>query len=149
MTSLQPFLTNPMHAALIEEYSYFGSAEERLTWLLERSPVHPPLTDQYRTAEKRIPGCLSGLWLHTDSNDGRYTFRCASDSAVVQGVASILCDLLSDRPAAEIPACAPLLAAELRLDGLLTATRRRAINTVVAYCIHSAQAALPPPTDPA
>lgn len=138
MISLAPFLKQPQLAALIEEYLALESAEDKLTWLMERTPMHSPVPPAERTPERRIPGCLSGLWLDAQMEVENCFFSCASESEVVQGIGSLLCDLYSNRPMSEILQIGPAFAAELKLDGLLTSTRRRAVSSIIGFILHCA-----------
>lgn len=142
------YLRDPTQRAIVTEYWELESAEDRLTWLMERSPLQGTLPPALCTPEGRMPGCLSGLWIRGEIREGQNErlcfFQCASESAVVQGVAAVLCDLVSARPAAEVLECAELFATALRLDGLLTATRRRAVATVTGYFCQCARNALAP-----
>ena len=56
------------HRALIEEFAAHDTAEEKLAWLMERRSPAARLPDSEMTAEKRIPGCMSGLWLKGESS---------------------------------------------------------------------------------
>jgi sulfur transfer protein SufE len=140
MNTLTPFLSQPEHAALVEEYLALESAEDKLTWLMEREAIHLPVAASSRTSERRVPGCLSGLWLEAHTQAGRCFFSCASESEVVQGIGSLLCDLYSNRPPSEILRVEAAFARELRLDGLLTLTRRRAVSSIVSFVLHHATA---------
>lgn len=138
MNALESFLNKPRYAALVEEYLALESAEDKLTWLMERTPMHDPVPVGDRTPERRVPGCLSGLWLGAQMRAESYRFSCTSESEVVQGIGSFLCDLYSERSAAEIQRIGPAFATELKLDGLLTLTRRRAVSSIVGFILHSA-----------
>jgi cysteine desulfuration protein SufE len=138
MNSLDTFLNQPQHASLVEEYHVLEGAEDKLTWLMERTPMHVAVPVSECTPERRVPGCLSGLWLSAQMRDNNYFFACASESEVVQGIGSLLCDLYSQRSASEILRIGSAFATELRLDGLLTLTRRRAVSSIVGFILHSA-----------
>ncbi len=138
MNALASFLKQPQHAALIDEYLALESAEDKLTWLMERTPMHIPVPAADCTAERRIPGCLSGLWLDAQMQAENCFFSCASESEVVQGIGSLLCDLYSNRPMSEILQIGATFATELKLDGLLTLTRRRAVSSIIGFILHCA-----------
>jgi len=138
MKTIEPFLQQPHHADLVEEYCALDTAEDKLTWLMERPALHPEIPVAMRTAEARIPGCLSGLWLQGESTDNLYHFSCASESEVVQGIGSLLCDLYSGRSRQEILAIGSTFATALTLDGLLTITRRRAVSSIISFILHRA-----------
>jgi cysteine desulfuration protein SufE len=134
-----PHLARQNHRLLIEEYQALDSNEERLEWLMEREPIHAPVPEDLVTAERRVPGCLSGLWLHGSVLDGVCYYSAKSDSAMVQGIASFVCDLYSERPPQEVIEVAESLAQLLGLERLLSATRKRAVSSTVAYILHTAR----------
>jgi cysteine desulfuration protein SufE len=138
MSSLESFLKQAEHAALLDEYHALESAEDKLTWLMERAPAHRSIPVSDCTPERRIPGCLSGLWLQADIRQGLCFFSCASESEVVQGIGSLICDLYSNRPSDEILRVGAVFASALKLDGLLTLTRRRAVSSVISFILQRA-----------
>ena len=143
MAILSAYTQRPEHAALIEEYQALESNEDRLQWLMEREYEHAPVPSELITHERRVPGCLSGLWLHGEARDGLCAFSSKSDSAMVQGITSFICDLYSQRSPAEILEIGDSLVQLLALERLLTATRKRAVGSTVTYILHTARVAVP------
>ena len=138
MTIPEPYLTNLIHRELVDEMLSLSTAEERLEWLMERPPLHRTVDPAERTDDCKVPGCLSGLWLKGELKDGRCYFAAHSDSDLVNGVVSFICDLYSDRTPAEILEIGDLLTRSLRLDGLLSTTRQRAVSSSLAFFHHTA-----------
>ena len=135
-------ILRPDHGALVEEYHVLDNNEERLEWLMEREPSHMPVPTEFVTQERRVPGCLSGLWLHAVVTDDLCFFSAKSESAMVQGIVSFICDLYSNRTAREVLTIGDSLVKVLALERLLSATRKRAVESTVAYITHTARAAL-------
>lgn len=143
---MEELLTIPYSRAQrenIEDFLALASDEERLEWLIERKPFHQPVPDEQRTAELRIPGCPSGLWLSYKTANGRLYFSSYSESAMVQGISSFLCDLYSDRSAEELLSIHSVIAHNLRLERLLSITRKRAIAVVTEFIFLKTQVELP------
>lgn len=130
--------TRALHNELIDELQALTTAEDRLSWLMERAPIHAPLHAMERTESSKVPGCLSGLWLKAQFKDGTVSFQAFSDSDLVHGVASFICDLYSFRAPEEILALGASLVQSLKLDGLLSTTRKRALSSTVSFITHSA-----------
>lgn len=133
------FIQHSEHRDLVEEYEAIESAEERLEWLMERPPLHPAVPLELITDERRVPGCLSGLWLHGSSGPNGLQFSAKSDSSMVQGIASFICDLYSNRSAMEILEVSDTLVQLLNLERLLSLTRKRAVSSTVAFVLHTAR----------
>jgi cysteine desulfuration protein SufE len=140
-------LSQLAHREMVEELLDLTTAEDRLSFLMERQPTHPLLEAHERTETRKVPGCLSGLWLAADCQDNQMMFRAYSDSDLVGGMASYVCDLYGKRSPSEVVQIGSSLADLLRLDGLLSTTRKRALSATLAFILHSARCAcLQPPT---
>lgn len=138
MTAIDNLLGRDDHRALVEDYRAIDNAEERLTWLMERPPLHAPVPAELITQERRVPGCLSGLWLHGETGEGRCIFSAKSDSDMVQGIASFICDLYSHRSPDEIRTIGDTLVSVLGLERLLSMTRKRAVSSTIAFIQNTA-----------
>lgn len=123
---------------LINELSELHSPEDKLNWLMERPAKHLPIPDEFATPENRIPGCLSGLWLHFDSVDNVCFFCARSESLLVQGVASYICDLYSELSCQAINDIGSSLVEQIEIDRLLTTTRKRAVHVITSFILYSA-----------
>ena len=119
----------------VEDYLAYASAEERLSWLMERSYFHRELPRERCTAEGRIPGCLSGLWLEASYIDSRCLFAARSESEMVQGIVSFICDLYSGRSPHEILTLGGALTDFLGLERLLSLTRKRAVLSTTSFIL--------------
>jgi len=139
MTLPSLFADTPEHRILLEEYLDLDSDEVRLEWLMERPMLHHQVPEDLRTAALRVPGCLSGLWLHTELREGKSFFASYSDSAMVQGITSFLCDLHSGRSPEEILSINLELARLLGLERLLSMNRKRAVLSVMNYILAQAR----------
>jgi sulfur transfer protein SufE len=126
------------HQDLVDELLALPTPEDRLSWLMERTPLHPPLSDDDLVPSRKVPGCLSGLWLKAENSAGLCCFSAHSESGLVNGMASFVCDLYSSRTAEEIRALGGSLVDNLGLDGLLSMTRKRALSSTLAFIAHYA-----------
>lgn len=131
------FLTNA-HRELVEELLALETPEDRLSWLMERTPLHTPLLPNECDSSRKVPGCLSGLWLRAEICEGLCYFSAFSESDLVHGVTSFVCDLYSARTPTNIMAVGESLIQELKLDGLLSTTRKRALSSTAAFIAASA-----------
>lgn len=141
MNGIDRFLEQTDHRALVEEYRDLDNSEDRLAWLMERPSIQPELTPDLLTADRKVPGCLSGLWLHGSVVEGRCVFGTKSESDMVQGIASFICDLYSDRTPEEVLEIGDALVNILALERLLSTTRKRAVSSTVSFILHTAREA--------
>ncbi len=124
--------------AILADYMALESAEDRLTWISERTTQHPPFPIERATPQCRVPGCMSGLWLESQIEHGKFLFMAHSDSHIVGGIASLLCDIYSGLTAKELLELDDLPIKQLKLEGLITPTRRNAIQKVFQFFLYNA-----------
>ena len=115
---------------LIEDLNLLPDPQERLSALVQRGARHH-LPDEVKTPELRIPGCVSGVWVHVEpAAEGHLRFTCDADSPLVKGLAACLCDLYSDSTAAEITTVEPELWQACALHKALSPTRLNGLTAL-------------------
>lgn len=91
---------------IAENLSFLDDWEDRYRYLIELGQALPKLSEAEKSAENKVHGCVSQVWLSADANkqDGQtiLTYRGESDAMIVQGLVAILLALYSGRPAREI-----------------------------------------------
>jgi len=91
---------------IAENLSFLDDWEDRLNYVIELGQSLPPMPDAEKTAEHRVKGCVSNVWLvsSVDQSSGQpiMTFRGQSDAIITKGLVAILLALYSGRPAVEI-----------------------------------------------
>lgn len=99
MTHPQAFLD------IAENLSFLDDWEDRLNYVIELGQALPPLPEADKTADNKVKGCVSNVWLVSDvepSTAHVMKFRGQSDAIITKGLVAILLALYSDRPAEEI-----------------------------------------------
>jgi cysteine desulfuration protein SufE len=115
---------------LIARYAVVEDLHERLAAVVERARKMPPLPANARTDAHRVPGCVSRVWLHGEESEGLCRFRLDADSALVKGLAGLLCELYDGAPRDEIVAFDTTLLEALRLTATLSPTRQHGLAQV-------------------
>lgn len=91
---------------IAENLSYLDDWEDRLNYVIELGKALPELPESEKTAETRVKGCVSNVWLVSElsQRDGQTVlgFRGQSDAIITKGLVAILLALYSGRPASEI-----------------------------------------------
>jgi cysteine desulfuration protein SufE len=118
-------------AALAADLACFKNPQDRLAHMIQIARAGAGLSDEFKTPETKLEGCLSNLWLRAEFRDGCCYFRSDSDSAIVKGLATVICDLFSGLAPAEIVGAdlAPLREAGLWQQ--LTPNRRTGLSRLV------------------
>lgn len=87
--------------ALLEEW------DDRYRYVIELGRTLPGMTDEERSAQNKVQGCASQVWLSTsvdrsNASEPRLTFKGDSDAHIVRGLIAILLTLQSGKSAREI-----------------------------------------------
>ena len=82
--------------ALVEEITLIPDAYERLGYIVDRGKKAAGLSQDLRIDSFKLEGCMSQLWVVPAFNGDLCSFRSESDSAIVKGIAELLCNFYSD-----------------------------------------------------
>lgn len=118
-------------SALIEEINLIPDAYERLGHIVERGKNAEGLPEDLQMDSFKIEGCMSQLWVVPEFRDGRCYFKSESDSAIVKGIASLLCDFYSGAPPEEIVATDADFLGEVGITQHLSPNRRNGLSRIV------------------
>jgi SufE protein probably involved in Fe-S center assembly len=91
---------------IADNLSFLDDWEDRLNYLIELGQALPDIADDEKSAENKVKGCVSSVWLvsSVDRSGSQpvLTFRGQSDAIITKGLVAVLIALYSGRPAAEI-----------------------------------------------
>lgn len=90
---------------IIEDFSYLEEWEDRYRYVIELGKALPDLPDSDKTAENKVRGCASQVWMVTETSDGPdpvLTFRGDSDAHIVRGLVAIVLTIYSGKHASDI-----------------------------------------------
>lgn len=125
---------------LIERFLLIDDAHERLAAITARGKKWPGPTDDERTDDHRVPGCVSRVWLTGDAVDGRCHWRMDADSPVVKGLVALLCEVTEGATLPEAATFEPTILTALGLDRQLSPTRLNGLaavaQTIRAFAKH-------------
>ena len=124
--------------ALVEEIQLIPDAYERLGYLVERGKLAPGLPEELRIDQFKIEGCMSQLWVVPEFKEGHCYFKSESDSAIVKGIASLLCDFYSDAPPQEIVKNDATFLGQVGVTQHLSPNRRNGLSRIVEFIQHFA-----------
>ena len=115
---------------IVDDMSYLPDRFERFTYIVDFAKEKPALDEAYRTETFRVEGCQSQLWLVPSYTDGKCYFQADSDSSIVKGIASIICDYYSGEPPESILAGDVKFLEEVGVDQHLSSNRRNGLGKV-------------------
>lgn len=117
--------------ALVEEITLIPDAYERLGYIVERGKKAQGLSDDLRIDTFKIEGCMSQLWVVPEYRDGLCYFKSESDSAIVKGIASLLCDFYSEATPTDILLNDAEFLGDVGITQHLSPNRRNGLSRIV------------------
>jgi cysteine desulfuration protein SufE len=126
---------------LADEFALLPDWEERISHVIELARKLEPLSENERTEENRVRGCVSRVWLISEKRGEKLHFRGDSDAHLVRGEIAMLLRIFSDRTPAEIRSVDPKAVFErLGLKDALTAQRSNGLFSMMNRIQHEARA---------
>lgn len=119
-------------ADLIDEFSLLDGWMDRYQYLIDLGRRLPGLDVADKTDTHKLAGCQSQVWLLSEFNDGKVSFRAASDAAIVSGLIALLLRIYNDRTPDEILAAEPTFVTALELDAHLSPTRSNGLAAMLS-----------------
>ncbi|MGC6423452.1 MAG: SufE family protein [Lentimonas sp.] len=116
---------------LVEEITLIPDAYERLGYIVERGKKAEGLPDDLRIDSFKIEGCMSQLWVVPEFKDGLCYFKSESDSAIVKGIAELLCGFYSEQKPEEIIETDAEFLGEVGITQHLSPNRRNGLSRIV------------------
>ena len=129
-------------AALVEEITLIPDAYERLGYIVERGKKAASLPDDLHIDSFKIEGCMSQLWVVPEFKDERCFFRSDSDSAIVKGIAELLCTFYSDSSPEEILKNNATFLGDVGITQHLSPNRRNGLSRIVDSIQHFAKSCM-------
>jgi cysteine desulfuration protein SufE len=91
---------------IIDDFAFLEDWEDRYRYVIELGKALPDLPDSQKTAENKVQGCASQVWLVVnpadETADPVLTFEGDSDAHIVRGLVAIVLALYSGKHASEI-----------------------------------------------
>jgi cysteine desulfuration protein SufE len=115
---------------LVEEIELIPDPYERLGYVVDYGRKAAELEPEYRTDPFKIEGCMSQLWVVPAFREGRCYFRSDSDSAIVKGIAHLLCNFYSGHEPAAILTDDASFLAEVGITQHLSPNRRNGLSRI-------------------
>ena len=137
MNGMDQMNTSPITplAEIIDNCAYLDDWQDRMSYVIELGRKLPEMPEEKRTAESKVQGCASQVWLvtHADSaSDPILTFEGESDAHIVRGLVAIVLSIFSGKPASDILKIDALdLFGRMGLIEYLTAQRANGLRSMI------------------
>lgn len=131
---------------IIDDFAYLEEWEDRYRYVIELGKALPDLPEEYRTAENKVQGCASQVWLVSKPEAGPdplLHFEGDSDAHIVRGLVAIVLKAYDGKHASEAAALdATELFNRIGLVEHLSAQRANGLRSMVARIREEARACL-------
>lgn len=117
-------------ARIVEEMGFLPDRFERFTYIVDFGKNRESLPADLRIETFRVEGCQSQLWLVPEFREGRCYFQADSDSAIVKGIASLICDYYSGETPQDVLQGDVHFLEEVGVDQHLSSNRRNGLGKV-------------------
>ncbi|MGF9692938.1 SufE family protein [Rhizobium sp. 0TCS1.26] len=90
---------------IIEDFEFLEDWEDRYRYVIELGKALPDLPDTDRTAQNKVSGCASQVWVVSHPGDGSdpvMRYEGDSDAHIVRGLVAIVLAAYSGKRASEI-----------------------------------------------
>lgn len=136
----------PDFEEIVENFELFDDWEDRYRYVIDLGRELPELDEAKRTAQTKVDGCASQVWLVPELSDSgqqqRLHFQGDSDAMIVRGLIALLIALISGRTVTEIRDInIREQLARLQLDQALSAQRSNGLRAMVERIEHIAASA--------
>ena len=119
-------------AELIENFSFLADCEDRYAYLIELGKDLPPMKPEDKNDQTKVEGCMSQVWLKTQTDNDVLSFIGESDAHIVRGLIAVLRIILSGKTKAEIRETdVEAVFKQLGLESHLSPTRRNGFFAMV------------------
>jgi cysteine desulfuration protein SufE len=115
---------------LAKALSALPTAQDRLAYVVGRGRAAALLDESLKTDAFRVEGCLAKVWFVPKFSNGRCHFKADSDSAIVKGIAVLLCDFYSGQTPEEITQTEPAFLEKFGITQHLTPNRRNGLAKI-------------------
>ena len=129
-----------------DDFSFLEDWEDRYRYVIELGRTLDPLPEEEHSAENKVQGCVSQVWLlphHGKGSDPVLEFEGDSDAHIVRGLVAIMLALFSGKRAGEILRIdAEATMREFGLDEHLSPQRANGLRAMIKRIKREAESAL-------
>lgn len=106
------------------------SDEEKYSKLIEMGKKLPPLKQEYKIDENRVPGCQSTMYLRAFQQADQIFYEAESDALISAGLAALLLQVYNGENAETILKCPPNYLEEIGISASLTPNRANGLYSI-------------------
>ncbi len=132
---------------IVADFEFLDDWSDRYKYLIELGNRLPALSNLEKTAENKVRGCVSQVWITVErstDHDPVMVFHGDSDAHIVRGLVAVVFAIFSNKRASEIvDADADGIFDRLGLREHITPQRSNGLHSMVGWIRNQASNALP------
>ena len=117
--------------SLVAEITLIPDAYERLGYIVDRGKNAEGVPEDLRIDTFKIEGCMSQLWVVPEYRNGLCYYQSESDSAIVKGIANLICNFYSGELPKEIMETSADFLSEVGITQHLSPNRRNGLSRII------------------
>ena len=110
-------------AKIVERFKRRSNPKQKYEQLLWYAKKLPQMSESQKTAENKVNGCVSQVYIDAQLAEGKVLYQGDSDAQLVKGLVAFLIEGLNDLPPEEIIKVQPSFIEETGLQVSLTPSR--------------------------
>ncbi len=115
---------------LKNKFGAMGAPEKRYDALMQMGRALPPFLGEWKTPERKVPGCQSTLYLRGECVGGKIFFTATADALISAGLAALLIEVYSGETPETVLAQPPLFLEELGIYASLSPNRSHGLSSI-------------------
>ncbi len=92
---------------IVSRFQRITDDKERYKMLIAYGGRLPAMPEPLKTAETKVPGCVSEVYISSEFRDGKMHYLGASEALIARGLVTILVEGLNDLPPEAVLALPP------------------------------------------
>lgn len=112
---------------LVEKFGHIPDSQERLSVVVDWARRRPKPPAELRTANNRVMGCASPVWINAELNGEMMKLSGDAESPIVKGLVALLCEVYDDASPSDALSIDTEIFEKLGLVRDLSTTRRNGL----------------------
>ncbi len=122
---------NKIQDQVIEEFSTLEDGFEKYKHIVFLGKSLKPLTEELKTDENSIGGCLSNVWVSAELKNGKIYFTADSDSLITKGIIALILRVVNNQSPKDILKSELYFIDRIGLTSHLSPARGNGLNSVI------------------
>jgi cysteine desulfuration protein SufE len=116
---------------IIRQFDLLGDWPERYKYIIKLGQKLEPIDEKHKVEENLVRGCQSQVWLITEFDGEKITFKADSDAAITKGLVALMVNFYSGESPDTILRTDPVFIKKIGMQQHLSPTRSNGLASMV------------------